>query len=101
MSADDSETRYFGDTLQGLSEAAPILAEKYNEITRRYAQYQDITEDEMLELLETHVSPQEFHWMMNNDFSQGVLIGKLLTLNDVQMFLDDAEGEDEDVGEDW
>ncbi len=97
--SDDSEARYFGDTLQGLSEAAPILAAKYNDIARRYSQYQDITDDEMLNLLEMHVDPEEFHWMMNNDFSQGVLIGKLLTLNDVQMFLD-QEGNEEDGEED-
>lgn len=94
----DADERYFGDSLQGLSEAAPLLAAKYNEIVRRYSMYQEITEEEMAELLQMHVDPKEFNEMMSTDFSQGVMIGKLLTLNDVSIFLDsedaDYDGED-------
>lgn len=90
----DSEMKYFGDTLQGLTEAAPILADKYNLIARRYSKFVEISEEEMTELLEAHVDPQEFNHLIDSDFSQGVLIGKLLTLNDVGLYLEQAEEED-------
>jgi hypothetical protein len=92
----NSESKYFGDTLLNLLEAAPILAAKYNEVAIKYAQFQEINDDEMAELLEMHVDPKEFNALIDSDFGQGLLVGKLLTLNDVSVYLESEEDSDDE-----
>jgi hypothetical protein len=92
----DSESRYFGDSLLNLVEAAPILAQKFNEVTRRCSTFQQITDEEMAALLELHVDPKEFNSLIETEFGQGILVGKILTINDVSIYLEDADEDEAD-----
>ncbi len=82
--------------MEGFSDAADILAEAFNEHLQSQGDYNFLEAEELVELLKTYVSSRELSNHMTNDFTRGLLIGRVLaTVESVYNAQTSSEDEEE------
>ncbi len=91
-------TRYFddddvGNNIEGYSDAADLLAEKFNEHVISMGDFNAVIEaDELVDLLKQVALPRELSELMANDFTRGMLMERVITFV-AGMHLDDEDEE--------
>lgn len=60
-------------------DAAQLLAERYNEFLMTNGDYNLINDEEMVEILKAYVTNEALAQHIDDDFSRGLLLGRVLS----------------------